>query len=413
MDTVQPALLAPRRPRSGPHSLHKVSVRDALEPRREPYWGEPIRKGHHVGLRKISAQEASWIARVRPEGGIQEYKSLGLLRPDFDYDQAKVEAEKWFKEKAAGHAAPDVITVAEACRAYLKELRAGERSDTADDDAEPRFERTVYGREKSSRRSAIPAHSIASVHLSKLTVPQLKAWRNGLRAARDKSKPLGLSASNRTLTALKAALNLAVTNNPALASKGLEWSAIVPHEIEEDTRRELVLDLKERRALLKAATGGVRDLIDAAMLTGARAGELTSAKVSQFNPRAREITLTGKTGKRKIKIQAAAVTLFKRLAKGKALDAHLLTRDDGTPWGHSDWDELVKDAAKAAKLPADPHTGTCLYTLRHSWITEMIADGMTTLDVARLAGTSLQMIEKHYGKASKDVEKRLNMVKMR
>jgi integrase len=149
------------------------------------------------------------------------------------------------------------------------------------------------------------------------------------------------------------------------------------------------------------------------MLTGARAGELTSAKVSQFKPRAREIILTGKTGKRKIKIQAAAVTLFKRLAKGKALDAHLLTRDDGTPWGHSDWDELVKAAATRAKLPADPHTGTCLYTLRHSWITEMIADGMTTLDVARLAGTSLQMIEKHYGKASKDVEARLNKVKMR
>jgi site-specific recombinase XerD len=38
-----------------------------------------------------------------------------------------------------------------------------------------------------------------------------------------------------------------------------------------------------------------------------------------------------------------------------------------------------------------------LYTLRHSFITQAITDGMNTLDVARLCGTSLVMVEKHYG----------------
>lgn len=38
-----------------------------------------------------------------------------------------------------------------------------------------------------------------------------------------------------------------------------------------------------------------------------------------------------------------------------------------------------------------------LYTLRHSWITTALMSGMSTLDVARLTGTSLMMIEKHYG----------------
>lgn len=387
------------RPRSGPPRIHLVSVRADLDPRREPYWGEAIRKGHHVGLRVISAQEASWIARYRAEGGKQEYKSLGLVRPAFGYDQAKAEAEKWFKRKASGAAPSDVVTVADACRAYLAERRA-EKSDKAADDAEPRFERTVYGREKSSRKSAVAPNAIAKVHLSRLTVAQLKTWRNGLS--------LGLSASNRTLTALKAALNLAVTNDPSLATKGLEWSAVVPHEIKEDTRRKLVLDLKQRRALLDAAKGGVRDLIQAASLTGARAGELTHATVAQFNPRDHELTLTGKTGARTVKLSDAAYTVFKNLTKGKKSTDRILTRDDGSSWAHSSWDELVKDAAKAAKLPAD----TCLYTLRHSWISEQISGGMTTLDVARLAGTSLVMIEKHYGKTSKDVQQRLNKVAM-
>ena len=37
------------------------------------------------------------------------------------------------------------------------------------------------------------------------------------------------------------------------------------------------------------------------------------------------------------------------------------------------------------------------YTLRHSTITELIGAGLDTLQVARMSGTSLQMIEKHYG----------------
>ena len=400
MKTVPENSPAPRE-HSGPHNLHLVSVRAKLKPRREPYWAVPLRKGCHLGLRRISAQEASWIARYRPPGGKQEYHSLGLLRPGFDFDQATVEAEKWFKVKAAedGAGPSDVVTVADACRAYLVELRAGERPQAADDAAR-RFERTVYGRDKGSRLKAVDADPIAAVPLAKLKVTQLKTWRNGLG--------LSLSAANRTLTALKAALNLAVTNNPALASKGLEWSAVVPHEIQEDTRRTLVLDLKQRRALLKAAKGGVHDLIEAAMLTGARAGELTSATVGAFNAGESEITLSGKTGSRTVKLSKDACTLFKRLAKGKAPEDRLLTRDDGKPWAHSDWDDLVKDAAKLAKLPAE----TCLYTLRHSWITEMIAGGMTTLDVARLCGTSLMMIEHHYGKTSRDVRLRLNKVAM-
>jgi site-specific recombinase XerD len=54
---------------------------------------------------------------------------------------------------------------------------------------------------------------------------------------------------------------------------------------------------------------------------------------------------------------------------------------------------MVRAAVSAADLPAK----TVLYTLRHSWITTALTSGMSTLDVARLVGTSLLMIEKHYG----------------
>jgi integrase len=94
-----------------------------------------------------------------------------------------------------------------------------------------------------------------------------------------------------------------------------------------------------------------------------------------------------------VPLAPAAVKAFTRLAEGKLPGAPLVAADDGKPWSHSGWDEGIKAAAKAAKLPA----GVVLYTLRHSWITEALRSGMSTLDVGRLTGTSLGMIEKHYG----------------
>jgi integrase len=70
--------------------------------------------------------------------------------------------------------------------------------------------------------------------------------------------------------------------------------------------------------------GTVRDLIKATSYIGARASELTKATVSQFNPRAREMILTGKTGTRVVKLSTAACAFFKRQAKGKKGDERLL-----------------------------------------------------------------------------------------
>jgi integrase len=171
-----------------------------------------------------------------------------------------------------------------------------------------------------------------------------------------------------------------------------------------DGRRRLYLDLKQRRALLKAAkglelpnAGPARDLIEAAALTGARPGELKNALVSQFDSRTKTMRFIGKTDSRDVPLSPAAATLFTRLAKGKQPTDHLFVRDDGTPWPASEWTELVREAAKAAELPSDPNTGVCLYTLRHSFITATLLGGMPTLEVARLTGTSLQMIEENYG----------------
>ncbi|MHB1813427.1 MAG: tyrosine-type recombinase/integrase [Steroidobacteraceae bacterium] len=353
-------------------AIHKVSVRDKLAPRREPYWAAPLEPGRFLGFRKIDALRGSWVARARTEDGKgQRYCALGELTPTFGYDAAVKAARTWFAALDAGVISTTKFTVEDACREYIED-RQREKGERCAADASWRFTRYVYDA------------PIGAVELTKLRAPQIKAWRDGLGMTK--------SGANRMTTALRAALNLAVQNRRVPATAAIEWRSVKQHR-NADNRREIFLDLGQRRALLEAATGAVRDLIEAVMLTGARPGELAGALRSAFDARTKTLKLNGKTGIRTVPLAPAAVAFFERVSKAKLPTAPLLARDDGKPWVRAEWTESVRAAAIAAKLPH----GTCLYSLRHSWITQAISDGLTTLDVARLTGTSLAMIDRHYG----------------
>jgi integrase len=352
--------------------LTAKGVLKGLAPRPStPYWMK-LEKGRHLGYRKISDANATWLARRRLEdsiavtgSGSYEYKALGSATPAFDYTAAKRAAEAWFKGKDAG-LADEIPTVETICKEYVEDRRTEKGEKTAYD-AEIRFKRTVYEK------------PIGAVRLDKLTTKKLKDWRAAI--------PGTNSAKDREWRTLKAALNLAVVNRQVSADRAIEWKS-VPPLAKTDGRRELFLDLKQRRALIKAANGTTRDTIEAAALTGARPGELVRLTRADVDLKLGNVTFTGKTGTRVVPLSPAALKFFKRLCKSKLPSAPLL------PWDHSaDWAWEIRDAAKRAELPA----GVVLYTLRHSFITEALRGGMSTLDVARLTGTSLQMIQSHYG----------------
>jgi len=74
--------------------------------------------------------------------------------------------------------------------------------------------------------------------------------------------------------------------------------------------------------------------------------------------------------------------------------ANLLTKDKGSKWGASNQTRPMKAAVIAAKLPSD----TVFYSLRHYHISKALVSGMPIQAVAENTGTSVRMIEKHYGK---------------
>lgn len=291
-----------------------------------------------------------------------------------------------------------IVTVADAGREYVRSLRRDKRTAAAAD-AERRFERVLYH------------DPLGAIEFASLTLADVEAWRDrmeagiipNLPAKRGRPtvpKPMSPASFKRTLTTLKAALNAALDsddNLPETLSRA--WSKVKP-EAGADRRRDLYLTREQRRALLDACAGGLRDLVECVILTGCRPGDPARMRRSDYQVRNGRgfATFRTKGHERCVPLSPQAQALFDRLAKDKLPTAYLFTKDNGHPWAAHDWCDAFKEAVQAAGLPPE----TVLYTLRHSWITDAITGGIDLLTVAKLAGTSLAMIEKHYGHLVED-----------
>jgi site-specific recombinase XerD len=77
----------------------------------------------------------------------------------------------------------------------------------------------------------------------------------------------------------------------------------------------------------------------------------------------------------------------------------LLARSESTAWNKDAWKGPIKDAVRRAGLPIE----TTAYTLRHSVISDLVHGGLDLLTVAQISGTSVAMIEKHYGHLRSEV----------
>lgn len=400
-----------------PITLHKASTLAALDVRRDPHWGAPIATGQYVGFRKLDATRGTWIARYRTPEGKQKFNSLGAASATFTYDAAKAAAQAWFATQTGLKPSARGLTVEQVCRAYVDDRRTAS-GEAAARDIDMRFRRTIYGGDRydadnprHANHPPVAANPIARLEVADLTVKIIKAWRDAMTGARRQGvKPLAARTVNRNLVAFKAALNLAAVEHRLSADLQKEWGDVpLLTGVGQTTQREIFLDVEQRRALLASITDPhFRDLAEAGMLTGARVGELCDLKVSHFDARTGTLTIVRGTQSDKKKrargvpLSPRAVELFTRCAKGKKADDVLLAMGSGARWAHSDYDHLMKIAAAGAKLPQ----ALVFYTLRHSHITQCLLDGMATLTVAKMTGTSLKMIEEHYGHLVEDQARR-------
>ncbi|MBI3915581.1 MAG: tyrosine-type recombinase/integrase [Betaproteobacteria bacterium] len=358
--------------------IDTTTGRARLKVRREPYWAR-IEQGSFIGFRKLPKGEGTWIARWRNAEG-QHYRALGH-HPD--YDAAVKAARQWFAQ--CDGATPKMVTVAEACRQYVAERRA-RKGDANANDAEGRFKRHVYDA------------TIGKLELAKLKAADIEKWLHGLIRNDDEDEDAerrSKDSANRNLAALKAALNRAF--HSGLVASDAQWRRVRSFE-DVSRRRERFLTLTQRKRLYVSASPELKRLIKAVALTAARPGEIAAARVADLDSKAGMITLSGKTGRRTIPLSPDAIAFFKSCYTGRDASAPLIVRDSGIPWNKWAWGEAMREAVTQAKLPDD----VVLYSVRHAAISEMLTAKLDPLSVARLAGTSVNMISKHYGHLVQD-----------
>jgi integrase len=272
-------------------------------------------------------------------------------------------------------------------------------------------------RDSKYRAEALILPDLGDIGVDRLSAARLRKWHEGLAAAparlrRSVEEVLAgkmkgrdtdpndaeatrrrRSTANRTLTILKAALNHAWREGKTPSDDA--WRRIRPFP-EADAARVRYLSTEEARRLLYACDEDFREIVEAALLIGARYGELAAVIVADFN---RDIgtvhTRTSKAGKaRHVVLNDEARALFERLTTGRGGDQRIFLKANGTMWGKSHQHRPLKVACERARIspPVDFHS------LRHSWASLSIMAGAPLLVVAQNLGhADTRMVERHYG----------------
>lgn len=376
--------------------LSRIGEREKLKPRNgnEPHWHR-LRQGVYLGYRPSRKKAGgTWFARFYDaEANRNARKRLGdygALSGHDVFKQAKADAEAWAETvETGGERARDMETVKDACEAYLKEKPGSI--------AEGVFRRHVY------------SDPIAKLKLDKLRRHHLKAWRKRLEQAPamvtrtkvadlKRMKPRSKSTVNRDMVPLRAALGMLL--KPGAPNTDAAWQEALRPFKGADKRRELYLDRDERKQMIDATCGEAQPFVKALCLLPLRSGALAGLKVGDFDKRTRALTVgKDKNGNpRQLTMPQVIADFFEVQVKDKLPAASIFARADGAAWNKDAWKYPVKDAVKAAGLPG----AASAYTLRHSVITDLIRARLPILTVAQLSGTSVAMIEKHYGHLVRD-----------
>ena len=388
-------------------ALETRAARARLRPRGKPYY-RTIEEGLHLGYRKPVSGPGKWVLRHYVGGQAYTVETIEAADDLSDadgvailsYRQAQARARERMVHRAhaaAGKHGP--LTVRDIVEAYLEWLEGNRKSAV---DARHRARAHIYP-------------TLGDTEAALLKTDVLRRWHVGLAKAlpRARTKP-GMaqqhrafdgsaeaarrrrSSANRVLTILKAGLNHAF-NNGKLPSDAA-WRKVKPFR-GVDAARIHYLTVTEARRVLNACEPGFRPLVQAALQTGARYGELVSLKVHDFNPDAGTVTIRqSKASKpRHVVLTDEGAALFAQWTAGRVSSEPLLRRPDGEPWRASQQLRPMRDACEQAKIaPALSFHG-----LRHTWASLAVMAGVPLLVVAKNLGhADTRMVEKHYGHLS-------------
>lgn len=385
--------------------LESRSSRLRLPARAEPYW-RGIHEGAHLGYYR-GARSGKWVARFRKTGAeTKGYLKITLAEADdvvdadgdrfLTFRQAQDRARAWFDDVASGAYKLEAFSVGAALDEYMEAFRGKSVAATR------------------SRIEAIIKPELGDVLVAELTSKIVANWHHKrassparLRSSKHAEKPnvrpiageedvrRRRSTANRDLTVLKAALNRA-----ALHRKGLPveaWRNVKPFPKVDGAKLRYLNDAEARR-LVNAAEPAFRQLVQAALLTGARYGELRAARVSHFDSQAGVLRLLEtKSGAPRVSyLEEEGIRLFERACAGKAGGELIFQRHAGTKWGASEQSRPIDAACKRAGIER-----ATFHDLRRTYGARLALKGVPMAVIAEALGHADERItRRHYAHLS-------------
>ena len=378
--------------------LHSRTARRNLKPRHSPYY-ERIDKGVYLSYRRAKGQPVGrW--GVRLYAGDKKYKERSLFDADDqnpangtsiqDYDQARDHARRVAKAiNSDQRAALGTVTVSDAMADYMVWYREN---------------RKAIAETKSTIRTHIKP-ALGRKRIASLTTKDIRAWHSDLAGAPartrgverpfDKDDPEAIrrrrATANRILTVLKAGLNYAFHEGDVVDDTA--WRRVKPFPNVEAPRVRF-LTISEAKRLVNSSDPDFRPLVRAALLTGARYGELGALRVQDYDEGGPSIYIRdSKSGKpRHVPLTDEGQDFFESHTAGRESDEALFVRADGAPWGKSHQTRPLRDAAAKAKLK-----DVSFHVLRHTYGSFLAAEGVPLQIIAVALGhADTRTTEKHY-----------------
>jgi len=385
-------------------SLDSRDARRRLKIRGKPYY-RVIERGLHLGYRRLGGGQAgTWVARFYVGEQSYEVQRIGITDDVSDADGVAV-LDFWHAQDKARRAMVErahralgkhgPITIGDVMDEYLAYLDGHKKS----------------GSDARYRDSALIRPVLGDIEVNKLTADHLREWmmqmartparlrtREGLKqqyASLDSTdaKRRRKASANRTLAILKAALNHAWREGKVPSNAA--WSRVRPFE-NVNTARIRYLTIAEAKRLINACDPDFRLLVQAALETGARLGELVALEVHDFNPDTGTLAIrTSKSGKsRHVVLTEEGAEFFAQVCAGRPGHATMFVKADGEPWGRGHQGPLMAAACKRTKIT--PPIG--FHGLRHTWASLAVMAGVPLLVVAKNLGhRDTRMVEMHYG----------------
>ncbi len=344
-----------RKPR--PARLGTADSRVNLKVQAEPYWAT-ITPGTALGYYK-GERDRSWFVRQRAGG---RYIKTRIGTPD-DYAVAdgevvlthvqavnKALATQVEQRTPAPRHYADGVTLNLVMERYIDEHLSGKGSEKATRQMWKRHIEPGIGAKLVTALDDGELRRWLKVQITK--APTIRGKVQEYDATDPEQVRKRKATANRVLTMIKAALSWG-RSEPKLipADVSTWWRDVKPFGLGEEPEPRM-LDTSEVKRLLNAAHPDLRELLQGALMTGARRGELVSMRCRAYDPDTQTLRIfqhkTGKTLTQPLTPEGAA--LFDSLTAGRELDASIFLRSDGRTWSAGDVQKPMAAAVAAAKL---------------------------------------------------------------